>query len=181
MSERNNQVSVVRHNERDFRAGIDMRSVAQSRMNIAQGLKQGICSSSAVHPIVPRKTCLLKAFQRFSRYLLFGISFLRRGEGRGRSQSPPLRGLELGGYSNTSLPEKVALRPSMSGLCLVLCGFFLDPLRIIENTGWESVKCVTQQKQIKPYRRGLSTSSRLRIYASQSSSGCLWITLRKGV
>lgn len=145
MTERNNQVSALRHNERALRVTIDMRSVAQSRMNVAQGLKQRICSPSEVRPIIPRKTCLLKAFQCFSRYLLFGISLLRRREGRGRSQSPPLRGPEFGGYSSTNLPEKVAPRSSMSEFCSVLCELFLDLLRITESAIWESVKCLIQR------------------------------------
>ena len=83
-----------------------------------------------------------------SRHLLFRISLLlrkRKIEGRGRSQSPPLSGLELWGCPNTTLPEKVALRPSMSEFRLVLCGVFLDLFRITENTSQESVKCVVWQ------------------------------------
>ena len=122
-----------------------MRSVAQSRMNIAQGLKQGICSPSEVRPIV-RLSKALQCF--FSRHLLLGISLLRRkrkSEGRGRSQSPPLKGLELGGCPSINLSEKVALRPSMSEFCSVLCELFLDLLRITESAIWESVKCVLRR------------------------------------
>ena len=43
---------------------------------------------------------------------------------------------------STTLSEKVALRPSMSEFCSVLCGPFLDMLGITGNTSWESVKCV---------------------------------------
>ena len=126
-----------------------MRSVVQSRMNIAQGSEQGTCPPSAVRSLAPRKTCPFKAFQCFfSRHLLLRISLLRRkrkNDGHGQSQSPPLKGLKLGGCPSITLSEKVALRPFMSELCLVLCGPFLDMLEITENVIWENVNYVVRQ------------------------------------
>ena len=127
MTERNNQASTVRPNERASRRAIDMRSVAQSRMKIVQGSEQGTCSPSAVRSIAPRKTCLFNTFQSFLRHLLLGISFLRRkqkSDGLEQSQSPPLKGFELGGWSSTTLSLETSPRPSMREHCLSLGGDF---------------------------------------------------------
>ncbi len=68
----------------------------------------------------------------FSRYLLSGISLLRlkrQRQRRGQSLHLRQRGLEKAGYLSTTLPQNVALRPSMSGFCMMLGGYFMDSFK----------------------------------------------------